>query len=137
MPVRRRAQLTEDRGSAVVDFCLMSVLLVLLLLAVLQVAALFYVRSVAASAAADGARYAANAGVAPQAGAQRATALLAQGLGPGMAGRLPCQGGLVADAASGLATAEVRCRGTIRSVLLPLGALVRIEVSGRSLKDDP
>lgn len=115
----------------------MSILLVMLLLAVIQVAALFYVRSVAASAAADGARYAANAGVDPQAGAQRATALLAHALGPGMARRLPCQGGLVADGATGLATAEVRCRGTIRSVLLPLGALVRVEVSGRSLKDDP
>jgi Flp pilus assembly protein TadG len=134
---RRTARLTEDRGSAVVEFCLMSVLLVMLLLAVLQVAALFYVRSVAASAAADGARYAANAGVAAPAGGQRATALLAQALGAGMARRLPCEGGLVTDDNSGLVTAEVRCRGTIRSVLLPLGALVRVEVSGRSLKDDP
>lgn len=114
----------------------MSVLLVLLLFAVIQVAALFYVRSVAGSAAADGARYAANAGVAPQAGAARATALLAQALGPGMAKRLPCTGDLIAEAGSGLATAEVRCRGTIRSVLLPIGALVRVEVSGQSLKDD-
>jgi Flp pilus assembly protein TadG len=121
----------------VVEFCLMSVLLVMLLLAVLQVAALFYVRSVAAAAAADGARYAANAGVPPEAGGPRATALLSRALGAGMARRLPCQGGLVTDAGSGLATAEVRCRGHIRSVLLPVGALVRVEVSGRSLKDDP
>jgi Flp pilus assembly protein TadG len=132
----RAHPLAEDRGSAVVDFCLMSVLLVMLLFAVLQVAALFYVRSVAASAAADGARYAANAGVSPQAGAARATALLGQALGPAMAQRLPCEGGLVAEADSGLVTAEVRCRGTIASVLLPIGALVRVEVSGQSLKDD-
>jgi hypothetical protein len=133
----RPHRLTGDRGSAVVDFCLMSVLLVMLLFAVVQVAALFYVRSVAGSAAADGARYAANAGVSPQAGGVRATALLAQALGPGMARRLPCDGGLVAEAGSGLVTAEVRCRGTIKSLLLPIGAVVRVEVSGQSLKDDP
>jgi hypothetical protein len=135
---RRRFQsLTEDRGSAVVEFCLMSVLLLMLLFAVVQVAALFYVRSVAASAAADGARYAANAGVPPQAGGERATALLGQGLGPGMARQLPCVGGLAEEAGSGLVTAEVRCRGTISSVFLPIGALMSVDVSGQSLKDDP
>ncbi|MDQ1721181.1 MAG: hypothetical protein QOI26_915 [Pseudonocardiales bacterium] len=138
MAGRRRVQdLAEDRGSAVVEFCLMSVLLVMLLFAVVQVAALFYVRSVAASAAADGARYAANAGVSPQAGGERAAALLGQALSPGMARRLPCEGGLVAEAGSGLVTAEVRCRGTIRSVLLPIGALVKVDVTSQSLKDDP
>jgi hypothetical protein len=130
-------RLSCDRGSAVVEFCLMSVLLVMLLFAVVQVAAVFYVRSVASAAAADGARYAANAGVPAQAGAERATALLGQALGPGMARRLPCAAGLVAEAGSGLVTAEVRCRGTIGSVFLPIGALVTVEVSGQSLKDDP
>jgi TadE-like protein len=135
---RRRAQdLTGDRGSAVVEFCLMSVLLVMLLFAVVQVAALFYVRSVAASAAADGARYAANAGVSPQAGGERASTLLGRALSPGMARRLPCAGFLIAEAGSGLGTTEVRCRGTISSVFLPIGALVTVDVSGQSLKDDP
>jgi Flp pilus assembly protein TadG len=115
----------------------MSVLLVMLLFAVVQVAAVFYVRSVASAAAADGARYAANAGVPAQAGAERAAALLGQALSPAMARRLPCAGGLVAEPGSGLVTAEVRCRGTISSVFLPIGALVTVEVSGRSLKDDP
>lgn len=138
MAARRRVQgLTGDRGSAVVEFCLMSVLLVMLLFAVLQVAALFYVRSVAASAAADGARYAANAGVSAQAGGERATTLLSQALGARMARRLPCAGALVAETGSGLTAAEVRCRGTIRSAFLPLGAFVSVEVSGQSLKDDP
>lgn len=120
-----------------VEFCLMSVLLVMLLFAVLQVAALFYVRSVAASAAADGARYAANAGVSPQAGAERAAALLGRALSPAMVRRLPCAGGLVTDADSGLLTAQVRCRGTISSAFLPIGALVTVDVSGQSLKDGP
>jgi Flp pilus assembly protein TadG len=115
----------------------MSVLLVMLLFGVLQVAALFYVRSVAGSAAADGARYAANAGVSPQAGGERASTLLGRALSPAMARTLPCAGALVAEAGSGLRTAEVRCRGTIRSVFLPIGALVTVDVSGQSLKDDP
>jgi hypothetical protein len=135
---RRRARnLTEDGGSAVVEFCLMSVLLVMLLFAVVQVAALFYVRSVAASAAADGARYAANAGVSPRVGGERASTLLGHALSPAMARKLPCAGALVAEAGSGLRTAEVRCRGTIRSIFLPIGALVTVDVSGQSLKDDP
>ncbi|MDQ1738539.1 MAG: hypothetical protein QOE53_191 [Pseudonocardiales bacterium] len=115
----------------------MSVLLVMLLFAVVQVAALFYVRSVAASAAADGARYAANAGVSPQAGGERATALLGRALSPALARGLPCSGGVTVEADSGLAVAEVRCRGTIRSVFLPIGGLVTVDVSGQSLKDDP
>ena len=120
-----------------VEFCLMSVLLVMLLFAVLQVAALFYVRSVAASAAADGARYAANSGVPPQAGAERAAALLGRALSPAMVRRLPCAGEVLSDAATGLLTSQVRCRGTISSAFLPIGALVTVDVSGESLKDSP
>lgn len=116
---------------------MISVLLVFLLFAVLQVAAVFYVRSVVAAAAADGARYAANASVDPAAGGPRASTLIGRGLGTGMARRLPCTGGQVIDPASGLVTAEVRCQGRIRSVFVPIGALVNIDVSGQSLKDAP
>ena len=47
--VRRRA----DDGAAVVDFVLISTLLVFLLFAVLQVAVYFYARNVVAASAAD------------------------------------------------------------------------------------
>lgn len=116
---------------------MISVLLVLLLLAVLQVAALFYVRSVTASAAADGARYAANADVEPADGATRATTLIRHGLGATMANQLPCQGKASIDDATGLATAQVSCRGKIRSLLLPIGAFVGVDITARSLKDGP
>lgn len=116
---------------------MISVLLVLLLFAVLQVAALFYVRSVTAAAAADGARYAANADVDPAAGGPRASLLIARGIGTRMADQLPCQGRTVPDPDSELLAAQVHCRGRIRSLLLPIGAFVRVDVTARSLKDAP
>ncbi len=120
-----------------VEFLLVSLLLIILLLGVLQVAALFYVRSVTGAAAADGARYAANADVTPAAGAERAADLLGHGLGAPTASGIACTGGLVSEPESGLVVAQVRCRGRIRSVLLPIGAFVRIDVSARSLKERP
>ena len=83
---------------------------------VLQVAALFYVRSVAAAAAAaDGARYAANAGVSAR-GRRPARQRPAdpRRSGPGMARRLPCAGGLVADAGSGSGDRRGALPGNIR-----------------------
>lgn len=130
-------RLRSDRGSAVVEFSLITVLLLMLLFAVLQVAALFYVRSVAAAAAADGARYAADADVQPGDGARRASELIGHGLGSAMAARLPCTGEVRADPASNLQVARVQCQGRIASVLLPLGAFVDVRVSGQSLKDRP
>jgi len=121
----------------VVEFSLIVVLLVFLLFAVLQVAALFYVRSVAGAAAADGARYAANADVPPGEGADRAGQLIRQGLGAGMADRLPCTGGQLSDPASGMSIARVRCRGRVRSLLVPIGAFVTVDVTGQSLRDRP
>jgi Flp pilus assembly protein TadG len=129
--------LAEDRGSSVIEFSMITVLLVLLLFAVLQVAALFYVRSVTAAAAADGARYAANADVDPAAGGPRASALIARGIGARMSDQLPCQGQTAPDPASGLIAAQVHCQGRIRSLLLPIGAFVRVDVTARSLKDPP
>jgi Flp pilus assembly protein TadG len=135
--VREPGRLRDDRGSAVAEFALISVLLVFLLFAVLQVAAVFYVRSVAAAAASDGARYGAAAGVDPALGGQRASDLIARGLGGDLAGQLPCQGLQVTDPDSALDTSQVRCAGQIRSLLLPIGAFVDIRVSGRSLKEPP
>ncbi|MEO6702597.1 MAG: TadE/TadG family type IV pilus assembly protein [Jatrophihabitantaceae bacterium] len=120
-----------------VEFSLITVLLVFLLLAVLQVAALFYVRSVASAGAADGARYGANANVDPVAGGARASSVIAHGIGASLANQLPCTGGSVTDPDSGLVTSQVQCRGRIKSLLLPIGAFVRIEVTARSLKDPP
>ena len=66
----RRLGTTGDgeRGSAVVDFVMVSLLIVALLLAVLQVAVYVHVRNVVTASAQLGARYAANADVDSSAG---------------------------------------------------------------------
>jgi Flp pilus assembly protein TadG len=130
-------RLSDDRGSAVAEFVMISVLLVFLLFGVLQVAAILYVRSVVVSAASDGARYGANAGIDPVAGGPRASSLIATSLSAAVARDIPCQGARVIDPGTGLATAKVDCRGEVRSILLPIGKLVSIEVTGESLAERP
>ena len=65
--MRRR----DERGSAVVDFVLVLVVLVPLVLGILQVALVMHVRNTLASAAAEGARYAATLDRGPADGAER------------------------------------------------------------------
>jgi hypothetical protein len=127
----------DDCGSSVVEFVMISSLLVLLLFAVLQVAALFYVRSVVGAATADAARYAANSGIDSRSGGARAALLIRDGLGPGMARQLQCEALETADPASGLSVVQVGCRGRMRSLLLPVAGLVTVSASSRSLKEGP
>lgn len=54
--------MSRQRGSAVVDFVLVLLLLVPLVAGVLQIALVLYVRNTLASAASEGARYAATLG---------------------------------------------------------------------------
>jgi Flp pilus assembly protein TadG len=132
---RWHRRLAGEQGSAVVEFALVTILLVLLLFAVLQITALLYVRSIVSSAAADGARYAANAGVDPAAGGDRANELISRSTGGGLAHAVQCSGEPGRDPVSGLVTARVRCHGQIRSILLPIAALVTIDGLGESLKE--
>lgn len=62
----------DQRGSAVVDFVLVLVLLLPLFLGILQLALVLHVRNTLASAAAEGARYAATLGATPADGQQKA-----------------------------------------------------------------
>lgn len=113
---------------------MMTVLLVLLLFAVLQVAIYVYARNVVSSAVADAARYAATND--PDSGAQRANDLVAKGLNRRSADALRCVGRTDTDAASGLATVTVRCAGRIGPTFLPLGLLpLRVDVSSSVLQE--
>lgn len=135
--MRRRCQLGGDRGAAVAEFVMISVLLVFLLFAVLQIAVLLYVRAIVAASAADGARYAASSNVAAAAGATRATTEVSNSLSSTVARSVPCAGSIGADPASGLQTTVVHCAGTIKSIFLPLASVVRIDVTARSLTEPP
>ena len=71
----------DDRGSAVVEFVFVAPLVVLLALAVLQVALLVHTRAILTAAAADGARAAALAGNDSAAGARRTELMLGRNVG--------------------------------------------------------
>lgn len=68
----------SDRGSAIVDFVLVTPVLIAVGLAVLQVILVMHVRTVLTSAAAEGARAAALAGADSRAGERRAKSIIAE-----------------------------------------------------------
>jgi hypothetical protein len=103
--------------------------------AVLQVGMVFYVRTLMSAAASDGSRYAANAKVDSTAGGPRATQKIRQTLGSATANGVPCIGGRAVDGASGLETARVVCIGNIRSIFLPIGPLLSVQVTSDTLKE--
>src|SRR5690606_21916566 len=78
-----RGGLDDDRGSAVVEFVLVSGMLVLLVLAVLQLGLALHVRNALIAAAGEGARFAALADTGPEEGADRTRELVTASLGAG------------------------------------------------------
>lgn len=124
----------RDDAAAVVEFVLISVLLVLLLFGVLQVAVYFYARNIVAASAADAARYAAAAGVPPSAGAARAEQLIRDGLG---GADITCTSGPGTDAPTGLPVTTVRCTGTVRALLAPVDIPLHLDVRSSALKETP
>ncbi len=76
-----RERLTDDRGSAAVEFVLVGVLVTLVTLSVLQVAFALHIRTTLIDAAAEGARYAALADSSLPAGIERSRELIAAALG--------------------------------------------------------
>jgi Flp pilus assembly protein TadG len=135
MRVRHRPRAGHEDGSAVVEFVMMSVLLVFLLFAVLQLAVYLYVRNIVAAAAADGARFGANADVDPGTGGVRARELLRQGVAALDADAIECRGSAGVDVASGLAVTTVRCSGELALVFVPLARVLPIDISASSLTE--
>ncbi|CAB4897095.1 unannotated protein [freshwater metagenome] len=116
----------RDDGSAVVDFTLVSVLVIALFLVVLQLGVVLHTRNVMVAAAAEGARYAANADRTPEEGALRTRELLEGTFAlddldvrPG-----PADGDVV----------EVVVEAPLPVVFLPVGPL-RLTVRGHALEE--
>ena len=116
---------------------MIAVLLMFLLFAVMQVAVYFYIRNIVTASATRGARYAANAGISYPQGGTHARSLIGQGLSPSVARAVPCAGSAGADPATGLPLAVVRCKGHVKSIFLPIGRFVTIEVTSRALEEGP
>jgi Flp pilus assembly protein TadG len=137
--VQRRANRNRgdngDDGAAVVEFVLISVLLIFLLFAVLQVAVFFYARNIVSASAADAARFAAAAGVPPAAGGPRAEVLIARALGASGASAIRCTGRTAVDAASGLPVTQVHCVGRVHALLAPIDIPLRVDVTTSALHE--
>ena len=123
-----------EAGSAVVEFSLVAVLLLMLFLGIAQLAIYLHVRNVAAASAAEGARYGANADVSPEEGATRTAELLRRGLGDQTGSRLECAG-RVESGPDGVTVTTVRCAGAIPVFFAPLGELLPVRVSARSVEE--
>lgn len=83
-----RSRRRTDVGSAVVEFVGVLALLLLLFLIIFQLGVVLHIRNVMAAAAAEGARYAANADRSEADGAQRAREAIATGLSDELASRM-------------------------------------------------
>lgn len=126
----------RERGSAVVDFVFVSVLVVVLLLAVLQVAVYVHVRNVVTASAQEGARYAANADVPAAVGADRTLEVVAAATSAQTARGLSCTSGQETDG-TGLTLVVVRCTGAVPTLLAALGDLLPLQVTGRAVEEGP
>jgi Flp pilus assembly protein TadG len=84
----RNDAMSDERGSAVVEFTLVSVVLVGLFLGVLQVGLVLHVRNTLVACAAEGARYAANADRDLADGEARTAALIVESLSADSAGEV-------------------------------------------------
>jgi hypothetical protein len=113
---------------------LVSVLIVTVLLAVLQVAVYVHVRNVVTASAQEGARFAANADVDSGVGAARTVEIVGRATSARTARGLACTSTEEADT-TGLTLVVVHCAGSVPSLLAGLGNLLPLEVTGRAVKE--
>lgn len=123
----------SDDGAAVVDFVLVSVLLVTLFLLVFQVGVVLHVRNVLVASAAEGARYGANADRTPDEGAERARQVIADALGQRVAAAMTCVP-VRGEELDGQAVVDVQCSGPMPIVFLPVRAF-SLTVHGHAIQE--
>jgi hypothetical protein len=122
-----------DEGNSVVEFTLVSALLVFLFLGVLQVGLALHTRNVLVSAAQEGARYAANADRSPEEGVERTRAAIGEALGTGARDRMQVTP-LPVGTEGGVPVVGMRVSGPLPVVFLPVGPL-RVTVDGHALEE--
>lgn len=131
--MRARVAPRSDAGAAPVDFVLVGTLLTLLFLGVLQLGVDLHVRNVCAAAAAEGARYDANADVADlDRGAQRARDLITDAVGARYATDVTAR----TDAVDGVPVVVVDVHAPLPLLALWVPRrLLSVHVSGHALKE--
>lgn len=124
--------MSRQRGSAVVDFVLVLLLLVPLVAGVLQIALVLYVRNTLASAASEGARYAATLGHDGSDGVARTRAQLAGVLSARYAEDVTAQPTTIAGApaVAVVVHAEVPALGLG-------GPAIALTVTGHAVREQP
>ena len=118
----------EDRGSAVVEFVLVGMMLTFLTLAVLQLALALHIRNTVLDAAAEGARYGALADNVPSDGVRRTIELISSAIGPDYADDVSVSEGEW----MGYPALTVTVRTTL-PILGPIGPGGALEVSGHAV----
>ena len=125
------AQVGGDSGAAVVDFAMVGALLTVLFLGVLQLGLALHVRNTLTAAAAEGARYAANADRGPGEGVAWTQELVAATLSPAYARDVV--GGLEDVGGAPTVFIEVRASLPVLGLLGPDRSLV---VRGHALDEE-
>lgn len=130
--VRARSRRSAERGSAVVDFVLVLLVITPLFLGILQVALVLMVRNTLASAASEGARYAATLDRGPEDGAARTR----QQIDRAIAGRFARD----VDATPVLIDGAPGIRVTVHATVPALGVggpAVSLDVTGHAIEEQP
>lgn len=128
-PSRRRRY---ERGSALVDFTLVVVVLLPVVLGIIQVALVLHVRTTLAAAASEGARLAATSDRGPGEGVARARAQISEAVGERYAHDVSARPVTVAGAPG----VEVTVRAKVPALGIG-GPAVEVTVSGRAIEEDP
>jgi hypothetical protein len=119
-----------DRGSAAVEFVLVSVLLVALTLAVLQTAFVAHIRSIAIDSAIAGAAHAALADTTDTDGVVRTEELIGRGIARGLVEDVTVRSTLVGDRDVVVMTANLAI-----PVIGPWLPVANVEVTGRAFRE--
>jgi Flp pilus assembly protein TadG len=122
----------SDDGAAVVDFVLVGVLLTLLFVALLQLGLALHVRNTLTAAAAEGARYGANADRVPADGAVITRRMIRDSLADSFADDVTA----ATETVDGVPTVVVRVRARLPVIGL-LGPARSLSVQGHALDEAP
>ena len=129
-PSRAERSAEGEDGAAVVDFVLVSLVLVPLVLGLVQVALVLHVRNTLTAAATEGARYAAAVDRQPQDGVARTRQQISDAIADRFAGDVSAHDAVV----GGVPTVEVRVHASVPALGL-WGPGVELEVSGHAVRE--